>query len=70
MHMYASTGIGFNMTEYVLREGSNRTLPVVITGGSVPVDTQVKVNPNFDTAGKRFMNMLDANCRSLHVHIS
>lgn len=55
MHMYVYTGIGFNMTRYVLREGLNHTIPVVITGGSLPVATQIKVNPNFDIAGKRFM---------------
>lgn len=68
--MHVSTGIGFNMSEYVLREGMNYTLPVVITGGSLPVATQVKVNAsNFATAGKEVYVHVGAYCLSLHVHV-
>lgn len=71
MHMHVSTGIGFNMSEYVLREGLNHTLPVVITGGSLPVNTQVEVNANnFDTAGKEVYIHVIAKSYSLCVHVS
>ena len=58
-----SADIGFNQSEYVLRESvMNHTIPVSITGGRLPIDTSVQVQAEVnraDTAGR--------NHHTLHV---
>lgn len=50
-----SADIGFNQSEYILRESvMNHTVPVSITGGRLPIDTSVQVQAEVnraDTAG-------------------
>ena len=53
MHAYIPVchyaGVGFNQSEYILREElTNHSVPVGITGGKIPVDTIVQV----ETTGK------------------
>ena len=50
IHNFA--GVGFNQSEYILRESvMNHTIPVRITGGRLPVDTSVQVHIEVETAG-------------------
>ena len=44
--------IGFNQSEYTLQESEmNHTIPVDITGGRLPIDTIIQVEPQLASTG-------------------
>ena len=65
IHNFA--GVGFNQSEYILRESvMNHTIPVRITGGRLPIDTSVQVHTEVETAGTCMWNFL---CTYMYLQI-
>ena len=67
-----SVGVGFNDSEYIIREGrTNHTVPVSVTGGRLPTDTAIQVIPDANTteAGIILSNWALNNGICIHLYV-